>query len=79
MKSKTKWYWDQTNQQQVFVAPPLTFVNPCLGVIVVKDLQYIKYFFAIENNHSGIYEGVLYSSLTQIMTILSMKMLLGKN
>ena len=41
MKVKMKWYFNQTQNQQVIVVPTISIVNPCLGVIAVKDVQYI--------------------------------------
>ena len=42
MKTKKKWYWEQTQKQQVIVVTTFIIFHPCLDFIVVKDLQDIR-------------------------------------
>ena len=32
-KEKTKWYWDQKNQQQFIIFPTHTIIHPCTDVV----------------------------------------------
>ena len=39
MKENTIWYWDQKNKQHVIIDSAQTIVHPCLGVLLVKDVN----------------------------------------
>ena len=42
MKENMKWYWEQTQQQQIIYFLTRTIVHTCLDVFVVKEVQYIS-------------------------------------
>ena len=39
-KENTKLHWEQTQYQQITTVTTRTITNPCLGVVVVKEVQY---------------------------------------
>ena len=41
MKYSTKWYWEQTQQQNNILVPTRTILHPCLDIMVVTEVKEI--------------------------------------
>ena len=39
MQDNTKWYWEQSPQQNNIIFPTHTFMNPCLDVMTVTEVK----------------------------------------
>ena len=73
MKTKTNWYWNQTQQQQIIFVPICKIVHLCIEVIVVKGVQDIPKKISIQSKHDNICIDVLNASMTHTISILSVE------
>ena len=59
MKDNTKWYWEQSTQQNNIIIPTRTIVYKCLDIMTVTEAKKSK-VYAIETKNARLYKGFIY-------------------